>query len=149
MRLEYEFEYHAELKRPVDVGLGPYGTRMFFEATDGEVTGERISGRLLTGGGDWVLMGPDGWGRLDVRILLQTHDGRPDLRHLPRRPRAQRVRPEGAGRGWCDPLGGPVLRVTPRLETGDERYGWVNRAVFVAEGRIHPVGVQYRVYRVT
>jgi hypothetical protein len=67
MELVYGFEYLARLKPPVEVGAGPYGTRVFFEIIDGEVTGERISGRLLTGGGDWLLVGPDGMGRLDVR----------------------------------------------------------------------------------
>jgi hypothetical protein len=74
MELVYEFEYFARLKPPVEGGAGPYGTRVFFEVIDGEVTGERISGRLLTGGGDWLLVGPDGMGRLDVRAQIETHD---------------------------------------------------------------------------
>jgi hypothetical protein len=44
MELQYEFEYYAILKPPVEVGPGPYGTQLFFEATEGEVTGERLSG---------------------------------------------------------------------------------------------------------
>jgi hypothetical protein len=40
-------------------------------------------------------------------------------------------------------------RTTPRLETGDERYAWVNQTVFVGRGRIIPGGVGYEVYRVT
>jgi len=72
--LEFEFEYHAMLKPPVEIGPCPYGTRRFYEAVGGEVTGERISGRVLSGGGDWILIGPDGWGRLDVRAQIQTAD---------------------------------------------------------------------------
>lgn len=41
------------------------------------------------------------------------------------------------------------FRTAPRLETGDERYAWVNRTLFVAEGRLHPGPVvEYRVHRV-
>ena len=41
------------------------------------------------------------------------------------------------------------FRTAPRLETGDPRYEWVNRTLFVAEGRLHPGPVvEYRVYRV-
>ena len=41
------------------------------------------------------------------------------------------------------------FRSAPRLETGDPRYAWVNRTLFVAEGRMPGVrGVEYRVYRV-
>jgi hypothetical protein len=37
-----------------------------------------------------------------------------------------------------------------RLETGDERYAWVNQTLFVADGRVHPGPVvEYRVHRVT
>jgi hypothetical protein len=41
------------------------------------------------------------------------------------------------------------FRSTPRIETGDERYAWVNQTVFVAQGRLIPGGVEYEVYRVT
>ena len=42
------------------------------------------------------------------------------------------------------------FRTAPRLETGDERYAWVNQALFVGEGRLHPGPVvEYRVARVT
>jgi hypothetical protein len=38
--------------------------------------------------------------------------------------------------------------INPRLETGDERYSWVNQTVFIGEGRALPgPGVKYRVYR--
>ena len=36
----------------------------------------------------------------------------------------------------------------PRLETGDERYAWVNTTFFIGEGRLLPgLGVEYRVWR--
>ena len=39
--------------------------------------------------------------------------------------------------------------ITPRLETGDERYGWVNHTAFVGRGRLIPGGAAYEMYRVT
>jgi hypothetical protein len=39
------------------------------------------------------------------------------------------------------------FRTTPQFETGDARYSWLNRSIFVAEGRIAPGGVEYKVYR--
>jgi hypothetical protein len=42
------------------------------------------------------------------------------------------------------------FRTTPRFETGDSRYAWLNQSVFVGEGRLYPgFGVEYRVYRLT
>jgi hypothetical protein len=149
MELVYEFEYFARLKPPVEVGAGPHGTRVFFEVIDGEVTGERISGRLLTGGGDWLLVGPDGVGRLDVRAQIETHDNAVlYLTYegvLEMNERVQTALAEGTETAYED----QYFRTTPRLETGDERYAWVNQTVFVGQGRIYPgSGVQYRVYRV-
>jgi hypothetical protein len=36
--------------------------------------------------------------------------------------------------------------IQPRFETGDPRYAWLNRVVAVAEGRVLPNAVEYRVY---
>ena len=37
-----------------------FGSRMFLEVTEGQVTGKRLNGRLLSGGGDWIVLGSDG-----------------------------------------------------------------------------------------
>jgi hypothetical protein len=43
----------------------------------------------------------------------------------------------------------PHFRTTPRIETGDPRYEWLNQTIFVAEGRLQPGRViEYKVYRV-
>ena len=149
MELQYEFEFHAMLKPPLEVGSGPFGTRLIFEAYEGEVTGERLSGRLLTGGGDWLLVGADGWARLDVRTQIETDDGA----HiyvtytgvLEMNEAVQKAMAAGSETDWGD----QYFRTTPQLETGDPRYAWVNQSVFVAQGRAYPgLGVQYRVFRV-
>lgn len=67
MNLEYEFTDRDDLLPPVDVGPGLCGHRMFFEVTGGTFDGERLKGTTGTGGGDRLLLGPDGYGRLDVR----------------------------------------------------------------------------------
>jgi hypothetical protein len=150
LELVHEFTFRAELKPPVAVGSGPFGDRAIFEATGGEVTGERIRGTVGTGGGDWILTGPDGVGRLDVRVTLHTADGA----HLYVQYFGILVFNEAV----MAALGGErstdydeqYFRTAPRIETGDERYAWVNRAVFIGEGRLHPgPAVEYRVHRVT
>jgi hypothetical protein len=75
VELEFEFEFNAIVKPPVLVGNGPHGTRMFFETIDGTLTGERVSGRVMSGGGDWFLLGTDGWGTLDTRAEFEASDG--------------------------------------------------------------------------
>jgi len=73
--LVYEFTYRAQIKPPLDVGAGPFGHRMIFEVTGGEVEGERLNGIIGSGGGEWFLAGADGFGRIDVRFQLTTDDG--------------------------------------------------------------------------
>ena len=62
MNLEYEFSYRASLKPALDVGPGPYGTRIFVEVMGGSVEGNRLKAKIMTGGGDWLLAGADGRG---------------------------------------------------------------------------------------
>ena len=60
------------------------------------------------------------------------------------------VVPGGAGSGQETAFGDQYFRTSPRFETGDQRYAWLNQSLFVGEGRVFPgLGVEYRVYRVT
>jgi hypothetical protein len=150
MDLEYEFSFDARLAPAIAVGEGPFGNRRVREVTGGEVRGERISGRVGSGGADWVLVGPDGWGRLDVRLQILTGDGAAIyVQYLGVIEYNEAARAANAGERSSD-YADHYFRTAPRLETGDERYAWVNRTLFLAEGRLHPGPVvEYRVYRVT
>jgi hypothetical protein len=148
--LAYEFTYHALLEPPVAVGAGPYGTRVYYEYREGTATGDRISGKVLTGGGDWLLLGADGYGRIDVRVQIATDDGAflygvlDGLIEM--NDAVQRASEANAETAYGD----QYFRTAARFETGDERYAWVNRCLFVAEGRVHPgLGVEHRVHRLT
>ena len=150
MNLSYEFSLRAEVREPVFVGPGPFGMRVVGEVTGGTFEGERLKGTLGTGGADWLLLGTDGWARIDVRAQLFTHDGAVIYASytglLEFNDKAQRALASSEDSTTFEDQ---YMRTTPRLETGDPRYAWVNQTVFVAEGRF-PVGraVEYRVYRV-
>jgi Protein of unknown function (DUF3237) len=149
MDLAHEFTFTAELNEAVPVGAGPFGTRRIREVLGGEVSGERIRGRVGTGGADWVLVGPDGWGRLDVRLTIHTHDdAHIYVQYFGVIEYNEAAHAANAGERSSE-YADHYFRTSPRLETGDERYAWVNRTVFVAEGRLHPGPVvEYRVHRV-
>ena len=119
------------------------------EVTGGKVEGERINGRVGSGGGDWILVGPDGWGRLDVRLQIHTDDGADIyVQYFGVVEYNEAAVGANEGKGSSD-YPDHYFRTAPRLETGDPRYDWVNRTLFVAEGRLHPGPVvEYRVYRV-
>ncbi len=150
MDLAYEFTYRAQLKPPVAVGPGPLGDRQVFEVIGGEVEGERLSGRILSGGGEWFLVGPDGFGRIDVRFQIETGDGAfVYAQYVGLLELNEAVMGFISGEREETEFGDQYFRIAPRLESGDPRYAWVNQALFVAEGRGYPgYGVEYRVFRV-
>ena len=148
MHLVHEFTFSARLEPPLPVGSGPIGTRMYYEVTGGEIIGDRLRGTVL-GGGEWALIGPDGFIRVDVRLQAQTHDGAYLYMQygglLELNDAVRGALASGAGTGY----GEQYFFTNPHLETGDERYAWVNTTFFVGEGRILPgLGVEYRVWRV-
>ncbi|MFA4927774.1 MAG: DUF3237 domain-containing protein [Patulibacter sp.] len=148
-RLDFEFEFFSRFNGPTVIGPGPYGLREFFETVGGDVRGERLSGRVPRGGGDWMLT-TGGWGHLDVRSQIETHDGAFILLSyhgvMELNDAVLNAMKTGEGTEFSD----QYWHITPRLETGDPRYEWVNRSVFVGKGRIYPgQGVAYRVSRVS
>jgi hypothetical protein len=145
-----ELEYHADVSGVDEVGGGPFGQRVIANVSGGQFVGDRLKGSIVGTCGDWLLIGQDGFGRLDVRATFKTVDGALIY-----------VQYNGVLEltpGIMDILGGgdvptnygdQYFFTNPRLETGDERYSWVNQTVFIGEGRLLPgPAVDYRVYRV-
>jgi hypothetical protein len=74
-QLEFLYEISAYLESPIAIGENPHGNRQIVPVTGGSFEGPRLKGKVLPGGGDWLLVRPDGVGELDVRATLQTDDG--------------------------------------------------------------------------
>ncbi|MGH3556859.1 MAG: DUF3237 domain-containing protein [Mycobacterium sp.] len=149
LELTHEFSFWAALKPPVDFGAGPLGRRIYFEVTGGVATGKRFNATAVGGGGDWILVGPDNYGRIDVRLQFTTDDGAlvyvQYFGLLELNAKVGEVIASGGSTTYAD----QYFRTTPRLETGDERYAWMNQSVFVARGHLlEGPKVEYEVYRV-
>jgi hypothetical protein len=107
-----------------DVGPTPRGALSIFPIVGGSFDGERLRGRVLPGGGDWVTARPDGTFELDLRVTLETDDGaliymtftgvRNDANHY-----------------FC---------TLPRFETSAPKYEFLNRLLAVGIGEILPDG---------
>ena len=150
LQTEHVFEYRAALEQPQPIGPGPSGTRVFWQACGGTLTGPRVKGEVLAGGGDWALTGSDGWTRVDVRGQVRTDDGA--ILYLsyggviePTEALARAIA-TGGETGFDD----HYWRVALTVETGDPRYAWLTRSMLVGRGRIcSGPGVAYQVFRVT
>jgi len=132
----------------VQIGAGPFGTRIFYEVTGGRADGPRFQADVLTGGGDWLLAGSDGIGRLDVRIQFRTDDGAFVYAQYPGLVELTETALTALATGGSTEFDDQYFRTTPRFETGNPRYAWLQNRVFLSVGRIYNGGVQYRVYRV-
>lgn len=147
--LEHVFDHRVLLKAPIDIGQAQYGTRLFYEVIEGRVTGPAVQGDVLSGGGDWALIGPDGWTRVDVRGQCRTDDDA--LLYFSYggliEPTPALVR--AARRNGETSFDDQYWRVTIGIETGDPRYRWLTQSVLVGRGRVCcGPGVEYQVFRV-
>ncbi|HZA08695.1 DUF3237 domain-containing protein [Mycobacterium sp.] len=149
LELQHEFSFWVATKPPVDFGTGPLGRRTYLEAVEGAATGQRFNATAIGGGGDWLVVGSDGYGRIDVRLQFQTDDGaRVYVQYVGLLELNQTVleaMASGRGTAYED----QYFRITPRIDTGDERYAWMNQSVFVARGHVAEGSkVEYEVFRV-
>ena len=116
------------------MGTGRAGQRRIVPIIGGTVVGPELSGRILNVGADWQTIFADGMAELDTRYAMQTHDGATieiinyGYRHGP-----QAVIDAIARGEEVDPHS-YYMRTQARLETGDARYDWVNRTLFVGTG---------------
>jgi hypothetical protein len=130
------------------VGATPNGDRRIRYLDGGTFRGPRLEGEVLPGGGDWVLLRPDGTRTLDVRATLRTDDGH--LIYLVSRGIFD-VAPATFERLLAGEEVDPseyYLRLTPVFETASEPYGWLNRLVAVSVGRFTATAVHQVVYAV-
>jgi Protein of unknown function (DUF3237) len=145
--VEHLFDMHVDLE-PVQPISTPVGVRMTFIAKGGVIDGPHLQGEILPGGGDWLLVGSDGVGRVDVRATLRTHDG--VLIHYETRG-VIKIPADGLERlaaGELLPFEETYVRTTPKFEVADEGYAWLSEVVAVGYNILSPNHIDYRIYRV-
>ena len=100
------------------------GTLKIFPVTGGSFEGERLRGKVLAGGGDWVTARSNGTMTLDLRVTLETDDG--SLIYM-------------TFTGIRDDANG-YFRTVPRFETAAPQYTFLNRLLAVGTAEIRPEG---------
>jgi len=146
------FDLHA-VTEPSLAAATPSGTLSTNLVREGTVRGERICGRILPGGGDWMVFDTSVTGHVDARIVIETDDGA--LVHAVyagrlvfRGDARQRLR-AGAALDEAD----TYFRIAPTF-AAPESYGWMNNIQAVGIGRLaagpdRTTIVEYRVFEVT
>ena len=148
IKTELLFQMTLDVLRVTDLGDTPFGHRRIIEIAGGSFEGPKLRGRALPGGGDWLLLRPDGGLQMDVRLTLETDDEHliymsyRGIRHGP----DEVIARLNAGEE-VDPSE-YYFRTAPFFETSSETYGWLNRIICVATGHRKPSGPVYNVFQV-
>ena len=138
--LEFLAEVEAQLAPAHMLLDAPFGGRLIVDVTAARVEGPRLKASLVgSSAADWVTVAPDGrTGALDVRATLKTDDG-------------ALIYSEYRGRVLFGVDGAHRVFTSPRYETGDPRYAWLNGLQCVGKGisNAKERWLRYRLYAVT
>lgn len=130
------------------IGATPAGWRGAFPVEGGTFAGARLRGAVGTGV-DWVTMRPDNNMLIDVRLSLKTDDGATIGMHYTGIARAaDRANDARFAAREALPYADTYLHTTPRFETGDLRYAWLNGIIAVTNGRRTEEGGEYHVFAI-
>ncbi len=128
------------------MGAGRAGDRRIIPIIGGTVTGPKLSGRILNLGADWQTVFASGVAELDTRYAMETDDGATiEIRNYGYRHGPKEVVDAIARGEQVDPSSF-YMRTHARLETGDPRYEWVNKTLFVGTGTRMASSVQVDLY---
>lgn len=144
--VRFLFEMHVDF-HPTPIHTTPLGTRMLFAVKEGCFQGPGIKGTVLPGSADWMTVGSDGVGRIDVRATLLTDDG--DHIHMTNTGRVvlgeHRDRLFAGGRVTSDEA---YIRTSPLFETGSDKHAELNTVSTIGLCDISLNDIYYRVFAV-
>lgn len=129
---------------PIPVG---YQRRVVF-VTGGRFDGERLSGKILPGGGDFLMMRPDGGMNLDVRLVLETTEAELIyMTYIGRRHGPPAVM-ERYKRSEAVAYGEDYFRTIIQFETSAPRLMWLNGILGIGAGYRTVEGAVYEVFEI-
>lgn len=130
---------HATVRvAPPDViGRTHAGERRVVRILQGRFEG-RLNGEVLPGGADYQIITPEGVSYLEARYMIRADNGALILVHN------HGIRHGVVGNDPSE----YYFRGTPRFETGDEKYLWLNKIIAVCTGARTPDEVILDFYEV-
>jgi Protein of unknown function (DUF3237) len=133
-QLEFMFRASVAVAPPRSLGRTPLGERRIIDITGGEVSGPKLSGRILPGGADWQILRADGVAVLEARYTIEAEDGSLiyvqnfGYRHGPANVIARIAEGDSV-----DPKH-YYFRGAPVFETSAPGHDWLNRTIAVCSG---------------
>ena len=140
--------FQIAVKPPSIVGATPGYDRRIGEISGGRFEGERLRGKILSGGSDWQSLRRDNATTINVRMVMETDDAQliavryRGVRHGPKEVLDRIARGENVNPSEY------YMRVALSFETASEKYDWLNRVVAVASGHRVAGGAIYHVFEI-
>ncbi|EXJ80232.1 hypothetical protein A1O1_08374 [Capronia coronata CBS 617.96] len=151
--LELDFRISIKLNPKIPVGSSLYGHREWVSIVGGQWAGRWGKGIIIPGGQDKQLVVKDLATRIDADYLLQTNDEPPA--YITARSKGWRTGNKEVLERLNEPSVADTLpanqykfRISVELETGDERYAFVNTCMWMGSGCRRATEIIYDAYRV-
>jgi hypothetical protein len=149
----FELEYEMTFRERIEGPLGPTTgspARLVWKIAEASLDGPRIHAMLAMAGTDWIRVGSDGVRRQDQRAQFVTDDGAVILlRYDTGLIRGDATFLDALQHGAETRPGDQYMFMVPQFEVGSDRYDWLTRSLFLAQGRLAgPKQIEYRVHRV-
>ncbi|KAJ5159385.1 uncharacterized protein N7482_006389 [Penicillium canariense] len=157
-KLAHLFTLRCAVDPPIEIGSGPYGRRRCVPIKSGSVCGPHFHGEVVPGGADFMLVEDNQTTHVNTNYVIKSDDGA----FLYIRPRvsgtdSMMLRTEGTRAGPPEVLkalmdGGPVdpsqywFHLHVKIETGHEKYKWMNDRVIIGRAARAQGEVAYDAY---
>jgi hypothetical protein len=130
------------------MGKTPIGWRGLYPVDGGHFEGPRLRGKVMPDGADWVTRRADGATLIDVRLGLMTDDGAAIAMSYTGLLCIAEAAADRFRRREPVAYDETYIRTTPRFETADPRYDWLNRIIAVANGGAPGRDPTYQVFAI-
>ena len=146
--LTYAFTVTMKAGAPVELGEVDGARRRFIPNMGGSVSGPKLQGEVLPGGGDWQTITPDGIAKVDIRYFIKAADGTIIEVNSPGIRIASAEIAERLARGEDVDPKLYYYRVTPMLRVKSGAQDWLGKTVFIAKGARKPDHVSFEFFSV-
>jgi Protein of unknown function (DUF3237) len=144
--LEHVFDATITLGTPVEMGTQDGARQRFVPITGGTVSGPKLTGTILSGGGDRQSIRADGLTQIHATYLIRAADGTViGIDNAGVRVASAAIIARLTAGEDLDPAL-YYFRTAPRFDVIDGPHGWLKRSIFVAQGVRHPANVTLRVW---
>jgi hypothetical protein len=149
IKLDYEMTFRERIEGPLGPTVGS-PPRVVWQIAEASLTGPRISATLAMPGTDWIRLGSDGIRRQDKRAQFVAADGALILlRYDTGLIRGDDKFLDALENGEETGFGDQYMFMVPQFEVASDRYDWLTRSIFLAQGRlVGPKQIEYAVHRV-